>query len=135
MSLIVNGVIVLQWIIAVNYLFECFLPFLIVNHGDALMMTIWWRFKQTRWLQCYNEIILTTESVCQFQFFNWINSCMAIKSLIQLNNNKFININNSYFSVLHLAIIKGLVDVAFALIRVVPHPDYLDLYNHLLQVI
>ena len=60
---------------------------------------------------------------------------MAIKSLIQLNNNKFNNINNSYFSVLHLAIIKGLVDVAFALIRVVPHPDYLDLYNHLLQVI
>lgn len=65
---------------------------------------------------------------------------MAIKSLIQLNNSKSININNSYFcfsyfSVLHLAIIKGLVDVAFALIRVVPHPDYLDLYNHLLQVI
>lgn len=35
---------------------------------------------------------------------------------------------------LHLAIIKGLKDMALALIHIVPHPDLLDIFNHLFQV-
>lgn len=34
---------------------------------------------------------------------------------------------------LHLAIIRGLVEVSYALIRIVPHPDFLDIFNHLSQ--
>lgn len=36
-------------------------------------------------------------------------------------------------TLLHLAIIQGLPEVAFALIRLVPHPDFLDIFNHLSQ--
>ena len=35
---------------------------------------------------------------------------------------------------LHLAIVKGLDKLAFNLIRIVPHPDFLDIFNHLFQV-
>ena len=35
---------------------------------------------------------------------------------------------------LHLSIIKGLQDLSYSLIHIVPHPDFLDIFNHLLQV-
>lgn len=35
---------------------------------------------------------------------------------------------------LHLSIIEGLPDLSYALIRIVPDPDFLDIVNHLFQV-